>query len=142
MIQYPITFKGKAQSVSGIDSLWESHASQSGHLCCVPKEFEGPGGGSSPEDFYLLALMNCFVATFKVYAHHSKLKFEKLTIESELIVDTEENKKVTMKSCLLRVSIVKASNVELCKRLLQRTFESGFILNSVKTKLDLVVEVT
>ena len=32
----------------------------------IPSEFEGPGGGYSPEDFYALALLNCFGATFKV----------------------------------------------------------------------------
>ena len=30
--------------------------------------FEGPGKEASPEDLYLLSLLNCLIATFKVFA--------------------------------------------------------------------------
>ena len=72
-------------------ALWtaasrESRKSQ----CTVPPEFGGPGGGDSPEDFFGMALLNCFVGTCNVIAEKSKVEFEKVTTDGLLIVDRDE----------------------------------------------------
>ncbi len=142
MIQYPLHFQASLQGPAGIQTTWDSTVGQHSLACNVPKEFEGPGGGVSPEDLFVLALCNCLVATFKVYAEYSKVSFEDLSVLGDLTVDLNENKKPIMKTCLLKARLKKASNPDLAKRLLQRAFESGFILNSVKTELHLEIELT
>ena len=75
MVKYPMSFKAQAHSPAGIQSPWSSKAEampEKPLTLAIPPEFEGPGGGFSPEDLYLLALENCFVATFKVFAEKSR----------------------------------------------------------------------
>jgi organic hydroperoxide reductase OsmC/OhrA len=135
MLNYPITFKGSASAPSGMKTSWEVEASGFSEKCCVPAEFEGQGGTFSPEDFFLLSLENCFVATFKVYAEYSKLNFRALNLKSQLIVDKDESGKPMMSAVHFDIEIVEASDEKKATLLVYKTLESGFILRSVKTKI-------
>ena len=136
MIKYPIQFEVSAQANSGLSTPWSATALGHKTVCSIPPEFEGPGGALSPEDLFAHALTNCFIATFKVYAEHSKLVFDDLTAKSKLIVDLNESKKPVMKRLELTVNLKNPNNPERAKILAKKAFESGFILNSVKTELD------
>jgi organic hydroperoxide reductase OsmC/OhrA len=103
--------------------------------CAIPPEFEGPGGAFSPEDLFAQALTNCFLATFKVYAEKSNIQFSHVAATSELIVDLDENKKPVMKKFILHAEISGCDNADITRRIAERAFASGFILNSVKTEL-------
>jgi len=142
MIKYPLSFFARAEASQGIQSSWNTESQTIVSPCAIPPEFEGLGGGLSPEDLFAQALTNCFIATFKVYAEKSKISFEKVSISSELIVDTNEDKKTVMKKCVLNVNLTGCSNIERCKSLAERAFQSGFILNSVKTELSLNLKVS
>ncbi|CAE78852.1 OsmC family protein [Bdellovibrio bacteriovorus] len=136
MNKYPMFFKARAESSAGIQSLWDSQSMSvdSGVRMAIPAEFEGPGGGFSPEDLYVMALQNCFVATFKVFAEKSRLAYEKLRIESELTVDRDEHGRPWMARCFFNVHLEGAEQIENAKRILARASESCMILNSVKTE--------
>ena len=141
MIQYPLHFSTKAHAQSGMNTIWNIDSSEFNLSCAIPPEFEGPGGALSPEDLYAQALTNCFVATFKVYAEKSKLSFESLSAQGQLVVDLDESKKPCMKKFNLKAEIKSPNSVEKAELLLQKAFKSGFILNSVKTELSLEVKV-
>jgi len=140
MIHYPLTFKVSANAPSGIQNSWITRAPSVGGaggdsvVMAIPPEFEGPGGGYSPEDIYAFALMNCFIATFKVIAEKSKLPFEGLQTSGTLTVDRNESGVPWMKAFHLRVELSGAPDVERAKRLLEKTSQSCMILNSVKTE--------
>jgi organic hydroperoxide reductase OsmC/OhrA len=138
MIQYPITFKVLANGEAPVSKTWLSETPSSPGTkplgVAVPPEFDGPGGGYSPEDFYALALMNCFVATFKVIAEKSKLSFSALKAEGLLTVDRGEGGAPWMKSFHLKVSLAGVGDAERARRLLDKTSQSCMILNSVKTE--------
>lgn len=140
MFKYPMFFQAESMTQSGVQKTWTvtSKTSQNNWTatCAVPPEFNGPGGGFSPEDLFAQALTNCFVATFKVYAENSKLDFENLSAQSVLTVDLDENKKPVMKKLKLVVSISNPSNPEKAELLAKKAFQSGFILNSVKTEVE------
>jgi organic hydroperoxide reductase OsmC/OhrA len=142
MIQYPIEFHATTTAESGIDKHWITECSDGKSPICVPKVFEGSGGALSPEDLFSHALTNCFIATFQVYAHKSKLTFESLTTRSRLVVDLDENKKPVMKEFYCNVNIHKASQPERALVLATKAANSGFVLNSVKTKTHFVFEIT
>lgn len=142
MIQYPIEFKTVVEAPCGIQSNWKVRSVEYEVDCSIPPEFEGPGGAFSPEDLYAQALTNCFVATYKVYTEKSKINFESIKTTGSLIVDLDpETKKPIMKDFFLKVEINKPSNPERAKMLAERAFQSGFILNSVKTNLKLEVTI-
>jgi organic hydroperoxide reductase OsmC/OhrA len=103
-------------------------------VCAIPPEFEGPGKGYSPEDFFLLAVTNCFVATFKVFAEKSKLQFEDLNIQSELTVDRNEHGVPWMAKVFLDVDLINPSQPDQAARLLTKTSQSCFVLNSIKSE--------
>lgn len=142
MLKYPMAFKAQARSVFGTQEPWEIESDSIHSKCAIPPEFGGRGGAFSPEDLFAQALTNCFVATFKVYAHASRLQFESLDAKSELVVDLGETGKPIMKKMVLSVTISGASNVERIQSLAEKAFASGFILNSVKTLLQLKLQVT
>jgi organic hydroperoxide reductase OsmC/OhrA len=137
MIKYPISFFAKTYSPQGMNSAWNFENQNITSPCSIPPEFDGPGGGLSPEDLYVQALTSCFVATFKVYAEKSKVSFSRVSVNSELIVDLNEEKKPVMKKCQLNVLLSGCSNGERAKALAEKAFQAGFILNSVKTELAL-----
>jgi len=135
MIKYPLSFTGSAAATAGLTTNWDTAAGDQQLVCAVPREFEGEGNGASPEDLYLLALQNCFVATFKVYAHYSKLSFERLEIRSELTVDHNAEKKPCMKAIRFTVTLHGAADQKRAELLVKKTLDNGFILNSVKTQI-------
>ena len=142
MITYPISFTAKAESSSGIQTPWKIESQNLEIGCAIPTEFEGPGNALSPEDLFAQALTNCFLATFKVFAEKSKLNFNHITAESELVVDYDANKRPVMKKFVLKSAIVGADNPERARTIANRAFSSGFILNSVKTELSLELQIS
>ncbi len=135
MTKYPIDFKAVSETKNGVGSTWSLESYGHKTTCAIPPEFNGPGGGFSPEDLFAQALTNCLIATFKVYAENSKLTFEDLKVSTTLSVDQIETRKVIMKKCHFIVTIAGASSPEKAQLLIKKSFESGFILNSVKTEL-------
>jgi organic hydroperoxide reductase OsmC/OhrA len=142
MISYPIVFKTNARAPSGIQTTWIEESQSIKTLCSIPQEFEGPGGGLSPEDLFAQALSGCFLATFKVYAEKSRIEFDHISVQGELTVDLDESKKPIMKKFILNAEISGCSNLDRARSLAEKAFSSGFILNSVKTELSLNLSVS
>lgn len=136
MINYPVHFIGESNSKKGILTTWSTKSSGIETICCVPEEFEGSGGALAPEDHFLLALINCFVATFKVYSHYSKLEFDHLNVRGELCVDFNDDKKPIMKELMLKINIQGPSDIKKANLLINKALENGFILNSTTTKIN------
>lgn len=128
-----------SEANTGIQSTWKTgpiHENQAPVWMsgAIPPEFEGPGGGYSPEDFYALALANCFIATFKVIAEKSKLVYSQIKAQGQLTVDRDEKGVPWMKSFSLQVVLIGATDPERALRLLEKSSQSCMVLNSVKTE--------
>jgi organic hydroperoxide reductase OsmC/OhrA len=135
MYKFPMIFKVSSSTENGMNSLWTTQANTSPPLtCAIPPEFNGPGGGYSPEDFYALALANCFIATFKVFAQNSKLEFKKLNVNAELAVDRNDKGLPWMARMNFQVHIEGTDNRELAQRVLDKTSKGCLVLNSVNTE--------
>lgn len=141
MIQYPLTFQGETVSTAGIANAWKSKASEYELDIDIPKEFEGKGSALSPEDLYLLAIQNCFVATFKVYAEYSRLEFDRVTVDSILTVDKNESGKPVMKKVKLSIAITNPNNATKAKTLVNKVIDNGFILQSIKSEVEFDLEI-
>lgn len=135
MYKFPMIFPVSASSPAGVSSLWTTTSSQKLSVdCSIPVEFNGPGGGSSPEDFYAMALANCFIATFKVFAQNSRLDFSRIDVRAELIVDRNEKGQPWMAKMMFQVSLQGAQQKDLALRVLEKTKNGCLILNSVQTE--------
>jgi organic hydroperoxide reductase OsmC/OhrA len=136
MIKYPMKFAVRAAGPAGMQSAWLTQAQNFDHQIPVslPPEFDGPGAGLSPEDLYAMALHNCFIATFKVFAEKSKLQYETIGVESVLEVDRDEKGRPWMARIHLHVTLCGVSQQENAKRILEKTSQSCMILNSVNTQ--------
>lgn len=123
-------------STPAVSATWQSQVpnAPSPLVCAIPPEFDGPGGGYSPEDFYALALANCYTATFQVFAEKSNLRFEQLEVGVELIVDRDEKGRPWMAKALFQVRLQCQDLPEKAQRLLVKTSESCLVLNSVRTE--------
>lgn len=81
------------------------------------------------------ALMNCFIATFKVYSKASKVSFSSVSVKGLLIVDHDSSSKVTMKKAILEINLFGVDRPDRIETLVAKVFKDGFILNSVKTEI-------
>ena len=134
MIQYPMSFHAESLSPSGISTQWKTQTLSGKLPAAIPPEFEGPGDGFSPEDFYSLALTNCFIATFKVFAEKSKLNYSEMNAKGHLILDRDEKGVPWMKNFILKVHLSGCADQEKAQRILQKVSVSCMVLNSVKTE--------
>lgn len=135
MISYPVVFQSKTEASSGLGGSWPVIASTNTAECAVPREFGGSGAAFSPEDFFALAVANCFVATFKVYAQASRLSFGNVHVTCDLVVDRDESQQPVMKSCTLNIDIIDAEKPDRIRTIAEKALRCGFILNSVKTEV-------
>jgi organic hydroperoxide reductase OsmC/OhrA len=136
MNQYPMLFNVSSVSTSGIQTAWTTQAEKFKHEIpmAIPPEFDGPGTGLSPEDLYAMALQNCFVATFKVFAEKSKLTFQSIHLTSTLEVDRDEKGRPWMARIHLKITLKGVVQPENARRILERTSQNCMILNSVKSE--------
>ncbi len=136
MITYPLEFPVDSVMTSGIHSRWSTHTpSQEGAvICAIPAEFEGPGGGYSPEDFFAMAAANCFCATFKVIAEKSRVDFEGLSVTGRLTVDRDEGGRPWMKAMRIEVTVTAGkTDPGRIERVLEKTAQSCLVIHSLKT---------
>jgi organic hydroperoxide reductase OsmC/OhrA len=141
MINYPIIFEAQAEASAGIKALWTVEASGYSTSCSIPGAFDGPGGALSPEDFFLMGLQNCFIATFKVFAEYSRLKYDALQVQAGLKVNKDVGGKPWMESVELDIVIVGVEDHKRAQLLINKTLENGFILRSVKTEITAKVKI-
>lgn len=143
MLTYPLKFSVSAHAKPGVNINWEtSSASQEKILTAsIPPEFAGPGGGFSPEDLYALAIVNCFVATFKVYAEKSQLNFEDVKADLTLEVDRDEKGFPWMARAQMQVTLKKPSAKDKAESLLQKALKGCLVMNSIKTEKTVIFNV-
>lgn len=135
MIKFPMKFEVSASASSGISSKWTGEAQ---HLppisCAIPPEFMGPGEAYSPEDLFALALINCLIATFKVYAEKSGLGFQEIRGRVQLTVDRIPGETgFAMTQADVFLDILGASDAAKAKKMLDGAIKDCAISNSIKT---------
>ena len=106
----------------------------------IPPEFDGDHEGLAPENLYALSLTNCFVATFNAISKRSNLDFEKIEADGVLKVG-EKDGETMMKKMNLEITLYSPENEDKAEVILQKTEENCWILNSVKTELNIETEI-
>lgn len=135
MIKFPMKFEVQAVASQGASSLWTAQAE---HLppirSAIPPEFMGPGGGYSPEDLFAISLLNCLIATFKVYCEKAKVSFQEIKGRVNLTVDKLAGQSgFAMTQADIFFDITGASDPEKARKLLDGSIRDCAVSNSIKT---------
>ena len=128
-------FEVEAQASSGVHSQWISQTDQLPPIpTAIPPEFMGPGGGYSPEDLFALAVLNCVIATFKVYCERAKIAFQSVHGKANLTVD-----KLPMEAGFgmtqidITLNIQGPSDPEKAKKTMDLAIKDCAVSNSIKS---------
>lgn len=142
MMKFPLKFEVQASTVSGIQTNWT--ATTMNHLppitSAIPPEFSGPGGGYTPEDLFAISLLNCLIASFKVYCEKSQVSFKELKGRVILTVD-KGAQGLIMSHADIYFDISGASNPEKTRKLLDDAIKNCPVSNSIKTGKTFHIEI-
>jgi organic hydroperoxide reductase OsmC/OhrA len=135
----PKKFKVYSHGSSGITSKWvntlDEQRSCTPIEMAIPPEFDGPGGTFSPEDLYLLSLVNCFLATYKYVAEKSKIEFMEIQGKGILHVEKGNENSLWMSRAELSFTVIGPKQRDRVLNLLEKTKRNCMIINSVKTNV-------
>lgn len=135
MIKFPMKFEMSASSGPGAGTEWKGQAGNHPPICCsIPPEFMGPGNGYSPEDLFGLALLNCLIATFKVYTEKGGASFREIRGKVILTIDRIPGESgFAMTQADVSFDISGASDPEKIKKFLDAAIRDCAVSNSIKT---------
>jgi organic hydroperoxide reductase OsmC/OhrA len=133
MVKFPLKFETAATSSSGIGTVWNAKAGNLPAIpSCIPPEFGGPGGGYSPEDLFAISILNCLIATFKVYAEKGGVVYGE--IHGRAVVTADKSPpSFAMTHVEIFFEIGGAQNQEKAKATLEGAIRDCAVSNSIKS---------
>nr|MDH3176864.1 OsmC family protein [Bacillus pumilus] len=112
----------------------------------IPKEMDGPGIGTNPDEMLLGAAATCYIITLAAMMERSQLEKEDLTMSSEAVVDVTNGVFTYEKIIHRPVIILKASaspqDIELARKLAHKAESSCMISRAVQGNVDISLEET
>ncbi len=144
MIKFPMKFEVSARASSGIASQWTGQADKLPPIpSAIPPEFMGPGGGYSPEGLFAISVLNCIIATFKVYCEKSKISFQDLQSKVHLTVDKQPGEmSFYMAHLEFFIDVNGCSDPEKGRKLLDGAIRDCAVSNSIKSGKSFHLKVT
>jgi peroxiredoxin-like protein len=107
-----------------------------------PVEFDGPGDLWSPETLLLAAVADCFVLSFRVIAHNSKLAWTDLACGAQGVLDRADGAlRFTEIHLHAALTLPPGQRLDRAERLLQRAEKSCLVSNSLATPIHLETEI-
>jgi peroxiredoxin-like protein len=110
----------------------------------IPKEMDGPGIGTNPDEMLLGAAATCFIITLAAMMERSRLEKIDLTLESEGIVDVT-NGVITYKKIIHRPLITlkqdaSEKDMALANRLAEKAEASCMITRAIKGNVEVELQ--
>ena len=112
----------------------------------IPKEMNGPGIGTNPDEMLLGAAATCYIITLAAMMERSQIEKDGLTMESEAIVDVTDGV-FTYKKIIHRPEIVLKQNAsdrdkKMAQKLAEKAEKSCMISRAIQGNVDIQIEVT
>ena len=108
----------------------------------APSDYDGPGDAWSPEHLLLAAVQTCFLLTFRVVAHASKIEFAALDIATAGTVDRHDGiTRFTEIVLRPRLTVPAGTDRNRALRALESTEKSCLVSASLSTPIRLEPEV-
>lgn len=133
MVQFPLHFEIEATAKEGIGQTWETKIKDSPPVkATIPVEFGGPGDGYSPEDFFAMGVLNCIIATFKVYCEKGSLHFENLTSSAKATMGKHPTEHcLCITEIEISINVEGSSDADKVKKTLEHSIKECAISNSI-----------
>lgn len=112
----------------------------------VPPEFQGPGGGASPEDLLAGAVASCYAITLGIIAENRKLPI--VDLKAEVVGEVEQNgpsfkyTAMTIKPSITLAADATDEHVAMAEDLAHKADSYCIITNAVRATLAIRVEPT
>ncbi len=112
----------------------------------VPPEFQGPGGGASPEELLTSAIASCYTITFGIIAANRKIPVSSIHVEAVGQVE-QAGAQFTYKSVTVRPAITLDAaatdeQMKLAEEMAHKADLYCIITNAVRGKVEIIVEPT
>ncbi len=110
----------------------------------IPREMDGPGIGTNPDEMLLGAAATCYIITLAAKLERARIEVEEISLESEGIVEVEKGV-ITYKKIIHRptVRMKERSNFQQqIHRYMHQSEESCMISRALKGNVDIQVEPT
>ncbi|MGD7022415.1 OsmC family protein [Rossellomorea vietnamensis] len=110
----------------------------------IPKEMDGPGIGTNPDEMLLGAAATCFIITLAAMMERSRLDKSDLTLESEGIVDVTKGiityKKIIHKPLITLKKEASDKDITLARKLAEKAESSCMITRALKGNVEVELQ--
>lgn len=105
-------------------------------LSGAPKQFGGSGEHWSPEDFFVAAVADCFVLTFKAIARGKKLPWHSVKCEATGTLDRVDGKTMFTTIDIRCSLVIEGDEIEKARDILQQSEQQCLVTNSIASKIN------
>jgi peroxiredoxin-like protein len=144
MHDYPVS----VQWTGGRDGKGTVSSKHSGTqtAIAVPPEFQGPGGGASPEELLTSAIASCYTITFGIIAANRKIPVKSIAVEAVGQVE-QTGAQFTYKNVTVRPHITLEADatdeqLKIAEDMSHKADLYCIITNAVRGKVEITVEPT
>lgn len=148
-----VRWKEMSNSVEHIFKLqtsWDGGRNDTGEIRCenlkttvsIPKEMDGPGIGTNPDELLLSAAATCYIISLAAMMERSNVKAS-LTLQSDGVVQVENNI-FTYKQIIHHIEIfleeASESNKRIAERLALKAEDSCMISKALRGNVEITVD--
>lgn len=110
----------------------------------IPREMDGPGVGTNPDEMLLGAAATCYVITLAAMIERAEIPLQEMSLQSEGIVDVT-NGVFTYKKIIHRPEVQLTQEAtekdgKLLRRLVERAEDNCMISRAIKGNVEVEVE--
>jgi peroxiredoxin-like protein len=142
MHDYPVTVEWSG----GRDGKGKFAAEHSGSSLgiAVPPEFQGPGGGTNPEELLTSAITSCYTITFGIIAQNRKVPVQDLKVEA--IGQVEQNgpsfkyTAITIRPRITLAAEATDDQVKIAEEMAHKADGYCIVTNAVRGNVQITVE--
>jgi peroxiredoxin-like protein len=135
-----------------VNGSWQGNRNGTGNIqtvgglnvsVSVPKEFEGPGIGSNPEELLISSANNCYMITVAAMLSNRQIEVGELEVVSEGVVSKEDGKlkfKQIIHRPVFTINADSTVTAEKLEELAVRAEKACFISQTLRSSIDFSVE--
>ncbi|MDN4492948.1 SACOL1771 family peroxiredoxin [Ureibacillus aquaedulcis] len=140
----------KVEHIFKLQTSWAGGRNDTGQIHCgnlettmsIPREMNGPGIGTNPDELLLSAAASCYIISLAAMLERSNV-VARLSLQSDGIVEVENNI-FTYKQIIHHIEILleepSESNKRIAKRLAIKAEESCMISKALRGNVEVIVD--
>ena len=128
------------------NDVGEIHTENLNTRISIPKDMNGPGIGTNPDEMLLGAAATCYIITLAAMMERNHLDKEGLSLQSEGIVDVTNGvftyKKIIHRPLIILKDSASEDDLKLAQRLAHKAETSCMISRAIKGNVELQLELS